>query len=328
MKTKLISVVLPTYNVVRYLGKCLDSLIEQTYSNIEILVVIDGATDGSHELAQEYEKKDSRIRVIYQENAGSGPARNNGIINSKGEFITFVDPDDWVKPDFVDELVSLQSKGDYDLVVTGSEAHVFENGSEKSVSLHSFSKEEYYNSIEQVRNRYNQIRFVEQQINAPWAKLFRASIIKENEVRFPDLRRSQDIYFNGEYYKRITSMIESTYCGYCYRVIHGEFAKVRKDYFKISEVLFNQYKSIVAEWGIEPDMSYIYRTSLLNIISNYESLLSQKDSLDDINASAYVIDVLNNGKSSNPYHKIMQFCLKKKLFLLARIAIYIKYKLK
>lgn len=328
MKSPLVSIILPAYNVEKYISICLESLINQTYKNLEIIVVVDGSPDNTLLVAKQFAIKDERVLVIEQANSGSGPARNNGVNHSHGEFITFVDPDDWVNPDFIETLVELQSNGNYDLVVTGNEEHLFENNDQKSVTIHGFSEEKILNSISEVRNHYNHIRFIDQQINAPWAKLFKTSIIKEHNVRFPDLRRSQDIYFNGEYYRQISSLIESTYNGYCYRVIHGEFAKVHKDYYKISEILFNQYIDILNSWNIMPDMSYIYKTSLLNIISNYESLISQNESIKEISKCEYVKDVLLNGKSNNPYHLLMQFFLKNHFFQLAKIAIAIKYKLK
>ena len=114
----LISVVLPTYNVVQYLRQCLESVAAQTYRNIEVIIIIDGATDGSYEIAQDFSKTDKRFSVFWQENAGSGPARNNGLAHCQGEFVMFVDPDDWIEPQLLEKLYEAQSEGDYDLVAS------------------------------------------------------------------------------------------------------------------------------------------------------------------------------------------------------------------
>ena len=114
----LISIVLPTYNVACYLEQCLESIKRQTYHNIEVIVVVDGATDGSYEIAKDFCKKDCRFTVYWQDNAGSGPARNNGLSHVKGEFVMFVDPDDWIEPELLEKLYISQQEGDYDLVAT------------------------------------------------------------------------------------------------------------------------------------------------------------------------------------------------------------------
>ncbi len=93
----LLSVIIPVYNVESYLERCLDSIINQTYKNLEIILVNDGSTDKSESICNYYAKKDNRIIVINQENGGSSIARNTGLKNCNGEFIGFVDSDDWLK---------------------------------------------------------------------------------------------------------------------------------------------------------------------------------------------------------------------------------------
>ena len=114
----LISVVLPTYNVADFLSQCLESIKAQTYQNIEVVIIIDGATDSSYEIAKEFCKADNRFHVYWQENAGSGPARNYGLSNCSGDFVMFVDPDDWIEKDLLEKLYQAQKDGDYDFVAT------------------------------------------------------------------------------------------------------------------------------------------------------------------------------------------------------------------
>ena len=94
--TDLISIVVHVYNVAEYLHECIDSIINQTYKNIEIILVDDGSTDNSGEICDEYAKKDNRIIVVHQENKGPNSARKKGIIIAKGNYIGFVDGDDWI----------------------------------------------------------------------------------------------------------------------------------------------------------------------------------------------------------------------------------------
>lgn len=101
----LISVIVPVYNVAPYLGQCIDSLIRQTYKRLEIILIDDGSTDNSRAICDEYALLDERISVIYQENSGQSVARNQGLALARGEYISFVDSDDWVEADLYEDMV-------------------------------------------------------------------------------------------------------------------------------------------------------------------------------------------------------------------------------
>ena len=101
---ELVSIVVPIYNVEKYLSKCIDSLISQTYKNLEIILVNDGSTDQSGEIAQQYAKQDSRIRYIVQKNKGLGGARNTGLEYAKGNYILFIDSDDYIRNNMVEKM--------------------------------------------------------------------------------------------------------------------------------------------------------------------------------------------------------------------------------
>lgn len=113
MNNHLISIIVPVYNVEKYLEKCLDSLVKQTYQNIEVIVVDDGATDSSSKIADTFASKYDFVKVIHTENGGLSAARNVGIENASGEYIAFVDSDDWVDNNTFEQLYKLISKGDY-----------------------------------------------------------------------------------------------------------------------------------------------------------------------------------------------------------------------
>ena len=106
----LISVIVPVYNVEKYLAKCIDSIIAQTYTNLEILLVDDGATDSSGAICDEYAQKESRIRVIHKENGGLSDARNRGIAEARGEYLGFIDSDDYIDVDMYELLYNLIQK--------------------------------------------------------------------------------------------------------------------------------------------------------------------------------------------------------------------------
>lgn len=300
----LVSIILPTYNVVDFLKVCLDSIAQQTYKNIEVLIVIDGATDGSYEFAKEYCKKDSRFSVIWQENAGSGPARSNGLHHATGDLIAFVDPDDWVKPEYIETLVNIQKQKDFDMVLSGFELHLFIDGVDNNKGIRSFAEDREILTLEEVRAHYVDLRCKIRLLNSPWAKMFKTSIIRDNGLEFPDLRRSQDIYFNTLYYNHIQSLAETTYAGYCYRTIYGQWKKIKSDYYKTSEILFNQVRNMLDSWKIDYDLQSVCNLFILNIISNTETNLTEGRPMEDLRNNKYVQYVLDNSNPDNVYHKI------------------------
>lgn len=116
-----ISVIVPVYNVEQFLPRCLDSIVEQTYRNLEIILVDDGSKDSSGAICDEYAAKDQRIRVFHDENRGVSAARNKGIDAAHGEYIAFVDSDDWIHPDFIRILTDMGQKHNADCVICGTE---------------------------------------------------------------------------------------------------------------------------------------------------------------------------------------------------------------
>lgn len=119
MTKPLISVIVPVYNVERYLPKCIDSILAQTYDNLEIILVEDGTKDASGVICDEYAEKDARIKVIHKENGGLSSARNAGMEIARGEYFGFVDSDDWIEPEFYGTMLTLAQKYDADLVCAG-----------------------------------------------------------------------------------------------------------------------------------------------------------------------------------------------------------------
>ncbi len=116
---ELISVIVPVYNTEMYLDRCVESIINQTYKNLEIILVDDGSTDGSGRICDAYKTKDKRVKVLHQKNSGPSAARNNGIIIAQGDYIGFVDSDDCIEPDMYESLYRCM-KADVDIVCCGS----------------------------------------------------------------------------------------------------------------------------------------------------------------------------------------------------------------
>ena len=114
---ELISVIVPVFKVEAYLAKCIESIRCQTYSNFELILVDDGSPDGSPQICDDYAAVDDRIRVIHKNNRGLSSARNAGLDIAQGEFICFIDSDDYIKPEYLETLLTLQRKNNADLVI-------------------------------------------------------------------------------------------------------------------------------------------------------------------------------------------------------------------
>ena len=110
-----ISVIVPVYNTEKYLNRCIDSILAQTFTDFELLLIDDGSTDCSGKICDEYAAKDSRVRVFHKENGGVSSARNMGLDNAQGEWITFVDSDDWVHEDFLKKRLALALNDNADI---------------------------------------------------------------------------------------------------------------------------------------------------------------------------------------------------------------------
>lgn len=203
MEQPKVSVVIPIYNVEKYLDRCVESVVNQTYKNIEIILVDDGSTDSCPAMCEEWAKKDSRIKVIHKANAGLGMARNTGIDNASGEYIFFFDSDDYVDRTIVEKCVASALDNESDVVIFGY-SNSFENGTEEKAKLKLFAT---VFEGEQIQNKLLPAMYTYDMgfgISA-WGKMYRLGAIKNNNLRFMSEREiiSEDAYFALEFYLRI-----------------------------------------------------------------------------------------------------------------------------
>ncbi|MBQ1373191.1 glycosyltransferase family 2 protein [Candidatus Saccharibacteria bacterium] len=174
MKT-IISVIIPVYNVEKYVGKCLDSVVRQKYENLDIVIIDDGATDGSGAICDEFAKKDKRVRVFHKENGGLSDARDFGIKKAKGEIIAFVDSDDFISEDYVSAMYDEMVKKNADVVVCG------------------------YNMMKPKREAISgeeaTVKLLTEQENVDmvaWNKLYKKSLFIDNNIWFPKAKKYED----------------------------------------------------------------------------------------------------------------------------------------
>ena len=189
----MITVVVPVYNMKNYLSKCIDSLLQQTISDYEIVIVDDGSTDGSSQLCDSEAKKSDKIRVVHKSNGGLSSARNCGMDCAEGEYIIFPDPDDWVEPDYLEHLFSLMEKEKADLSICG-----FYRFSSKGEWPFKLPPE----SVMDVKTALHRLVLPSDFSGYAWNKLFSMKIIQEKGLRFDEeLKSLQDLHFCFRYFQ-------------------------------------------------------------------------------------------------------------------------------
>ena len=174
----LISIIVPVYNVEPYLYKCIDSIINQTYKNLEIILVDDGSPDNCGVICDEYAQKDNRIKVIHKTNGGLSDARNAGLNIAAGEWISFIDSDDWIEPTMYEVLLNLAQNFDSQISVGGVADEIYENGKIITVkTTNSIVSSPYVLSRTQAMQKYFLGSW------SAWDKIYRREIF--DNIRFP-----------------------------------------------------------------------------------------------------------------------------------------------
>ncbi len=190
-KSDMVSVIVPIYNSEKYLRRCLDSIVNQSYKNIEIILIDDGSTDKSGNICDEYAEKDKRIKVVHQKNRGASVARNVGIGNAKGKWITFVDSDDYITADSISYLLNLAKEYNAKMAVA-TYCVIGPNG--KVVKPRCCPDDQFFNDEDALKRLLLENGFTV----SPNAKLISRKICKKN--KFPAGRTCED---NGTVYKYI-----------------------------------------------------------------------------------------------------------------------------
>jgi glycosyltransferase involved in cell wall biosynthesis len=248
---KKVSVIVPIYNMEEYVEKHISYLTNQTYSNIEIMLVNDGSTDGSLAACRRAAENDSRIRVFDKENGGPSSARNLALKQASGEYVYFYDIDDAVKPNTIERLVDVMEERNADLSVCGFE--IFDG---KKVVKTVNKKDGLYRTGEEARKDYaNQLYMYEAEgiQGAPWFKLFKMSIIREHNIEFPNIRRSEDDVFIARYVNYIDSFVMTGDILYRYYVntCRRFWDKYRFDMFDTAVISTRYMLDIVYSWNTD-----------------------------------------------------------------------------
>lgn len=232
MNSKL-SVIVPVYKVEQYLRQCLDSIVNQTYKNLEIILIDDGSPDGCGKICDEYAEKDPRIILIHKENEGQCAARNDGIDRTTGEWLTFVDSDDWCETDYYEKMFAELGTQTPDVFVTGGHLMEFEDKQVLKYNSHSY---EIFDTKEKTDALMAKVLAPQcgakddgvhaSSAGSPWDKLYRTTFIKENKLCFDrESRAWEDMLFNFYVFDKAKEVIVGTCFGYHYRMNNTSITK-------------------------------------------------------------------------------------------------------
>ena len=233
---KKISIIIPVYNVEKYLERCLDSVLNQSYKNLEIILINDGSTDNSLDICLKYAKKDNRIKLINQNNSGISEVRNKGLEAAKGEYIAFVDSDDVIDKDMFKTLYNNLLK--YDSDISSCNYKIFHNKI-------NFDKEEYYNKIFSKEESLKDIISNGVLTNFLWNKLFKKELF--NNIKFPKNMIYEDMYVMPKIIEKTTKIV------YTNQILYGYFQRENsyvnsfdedknKNYFLVINNVYNDLK--------------------------------------------------------------------------------------
>ena len=224
MENNKVSIIVPIFNSEKWMKKCIDSIIEQSYKLIEIILVDDGSVDKSPEICDEYASKDERVHVIHKKNEGVSIARNTGIDIATGKYVKFVDSDDWIEKDCCEKLVNIMEKEKVDLVICG--LNIFQDG-KLLRNPHLDDKK-----IE-IKNDFKYYKYISKIFASPCNKLYKREKIKKKfEIKQSS---GEDLIFNLNYLLETNKVYTTHYCLYNVRLDNPNSLnrKFREDRFDI-----------------------------------------------------------------------------------------------
>lgn len=291
---KNVSIIVPVYRVEKYLAKCVDSILNQTYKNFELILVDDGSPDNCGKICDEYAIKDDRVRVFHKENGGLSDARNYGIKKAKCEWIVFIDSDDYIKEDYIETLVKI-CEDDCQIGIV-SYSYVYEDYKEKKYSAKN-NRTKKYNTNEALTTMLYQKEFD----TAAWGKIYKRELF--NKIEFPTGKIYEDI---STIYKVFLKSNKIAYCNskkYMYlqrkdSIMGRNFKLKDMDYIYESEKMLNSIKSLNNPELLEAAICRYTNANfsiLLKIGKNQDYIKQRKEILKNI--KNYRKQVLLNSKS-------------------------------
>lgn len=316
-----ISVIIPVYNADKTLNKCLDSILKQTHNDFEVLIIDDGSIDNTKDIYTSYVKKDERFMSFFQKNQGPSSARNLGIEKASGNYIAFIDADDHIHANYLQDLINSAISNNAKLTCCG----YFE--------LSKYNKEPYpVNDFYKRKEIIDRKAFIQNLFNGTsgvlWAKLFDAQIIKENNLQFdPHIKMSEDLVFILEYAFFIDLISVVNKNNYYYNRLNESGISSQQDSTYIKDVeISNKAIDVILEKNKYhfPETDAIKTKRLLsllktltnNIAISKNKISDKKDQINEILSNDYVASYFKDVKHSNIFSNLQLLFLKRKYLII------------
>ena len=320
----IVSVIIPVYNVEKFLHRCVDSILSQTYKNLEIILVDDGALDSSPQICDEYGYEDIRVKVVHKQNGGLASARNAGLKVANGDYVLFVDSDDWIKNNTVEDLLNIAVKNKVDFVrfIPVSAGYPDRpDGTPINFGTEDFMEEGLYNKEKMIRDIYPKL-FVTPQLTmgpivAAWRSLYNRKFLINNNLYFDEeVKYSEDAIFSA---KVVYNSNKFYYIkgGYYYNYFYNTSSitkSFKKDRWDVCKILSYTFKK---EFGNKSDYDFSKQLHLEDIY-NVLNALGQNTHIESFkNRYKYVKDIFNDNftKQSMKYINLTDVNIKLKIIL-------------
>lgn len=326
-----VSIILPCYNVEKHLAQSIDSVLAQTHSNFELLVVIDGSPDNSKEIAEEYAVKDPRITVFDKPNGGLSDARNYGLERAQGEFIYFMDSDDWIEPDLLKDNLKIIAQENLNFIVFGYFADFKNTEEELTQQKNNKPKIETLKPSDNIDNYHLGI------LGYAWNKIYRKSFLDQHHFRFKKgISLIEDILFNAPIYQ-VSDIIRFNPHSYYHYIQREEETLVKKfypDIFELQKMKIEVLEDWFTAWDISNKNEFLAQIRIGRIRGVINNLFSSNNNLSFKDKIKFIHQMYNDPaiksdlKSYQPNSKkdyIYKFLVKHKMvWITAAMATLIK----
>ncbi len=298
-----VSVILPIYNQQKYLSKALDSLEKQTLKDAEFICINDGSTDCSLDILKEHASRDNRIKIINQKNQGTGKSRNNGLKIAQGEYIAFLDPDDYLEKNALDDLYKKSKKQNCDMVIFNFK-RIGDDGNLLSQFNLKKRLQRFYNIKENENFKWRDIkpRVLGGTYPVAWNKFYNANFVKKNHLKFANCNLAEDHVFVFGATLNAENIGYLDKCLYNYVVHEDSATKARSDKYLCIFRSIDCVKSMIKKLGLSEELKNEFNGYVIRFLTYHAKQILSKDKFLDIckrKLTSYQNQIINERFTAN-----------------------------